>query len=265
MTQQYSESDDFKEHQQHIVQMYKALGAIEIPSNASVLDAGGGQGMHACFLAQRYSICYCLDVIDYQSLYGGEYYRLFKEKCERNSVSYNNQQLRFIESDAMDMLFRDNFFDFVTSFNALEHIPDPLRAIAEMIRVTNHGGIIYLTFDPIWTADTGSHFIHRVPEPWAHLVDSQDKFVSTMRAAGASDNEVSDFKSGMNQHRLSYYRDIFSQITARRDIELLHQSTWSGLVEPSYEKHPNYKKCIKSGYTKEELNIRGMRYILCKK
>lgn len=265
MNNQYSEPDDFKEHQQHIEQMDKALGSIEISPSAHVLDVGGGQGMHACFLAQRYSLCYCLDVIDYQSLYGGEYYRLFKEKCERNSVIFNHQQLRFIECDAMDILFRDGFFDFVTSFNALEHIPDPLRALGEMVRVTGKGGIIYLTFDPIWTADTGSHFIHRVPEPWTHLIDSQDEFVSKMRKAGASDSEVADFRSGMNQRRLPYYLDIFSQITKRNDIEVLDHATWSGLADPSYEAHPNYNKCLKLGYSKEELNIRGMRYIFRKK
>ena len=109
--------------------------------------------MHVCFLAQRYTSCFCMDVIDYQSLYGGEFYKLYKEKCERNLVDFDNKNIKFIESNAMDMLFRDNYFDFVTSFNALEHITDPSKALDEIIRVTNRGGIIYITFDPIWTAD----------------------------------------------------------------------------------------------------------------
>lgn len=264
MNQEYSEIEDYKEHKQHIDDMYNTLGSTVIPSKSRVLDVGGGQGMHACFLAQQYSLCYCLDIIDYQSLYGGEYYRLFKEKCERNSVIFNNEQLRFIESDAMDILFRDEYFDFVTSFNALEHIPDPLIALEEMVRVTSKGGIIYVTFDPVWTADTGSHFIHRVPEPWAHLVESQGVFIQKMRDSGASEDEVSDFKNAMNQIRPTRHREIFRQIIARKDIELLHESSWSGVVEPSYKAHPNYKKCIKLGYSKEELNMRGMKYIFRK-
>jgi ubiquinone/menaquinone biosynthesis C-methylase UbiE len=113
MNHEYSESSDFKEHKQHIEDMYSTLGFIVIPNEARILDVGGGQGMHACFLAQHYSLCYCLDIIDYQSLYGGEYYRLFKEKCARNSVIFNNEQLRFIESDAMSVLFSNEYFDFV--------------------------------------------------------------------------------------------------------------------------------------------------------
>jgi ubiquinone/menaquinone biosynthesis C-methylase UbiE len=264
VSQEYSEPDDFKEHRQHIDAMDQALGSVEIPSAARVLDVGGGQGMHACFLAQRYTLCYCLDIIDYQSLYNGEFPRLFREKCARNGVDFEETQLKFIKSDAMDMLFRDEYFDFVTSFNALEHIPDPIKALEEMVRVTRRGGIIYVTFDPIWTADTGSHFIHRVPDPWAHLVDSQDEFVGKMRDAGASEDEMSDFRSGMNQLRLSQHRENIGRIVARKDVQLLHELTWSGLADAAYKNHPNYRKCIKLGYSREELNMRGMQYIFRK-
>ena len=264
MNTEYSEADDFREHKLHIDDMYATLGSINIPKEARVLDVGGGQGMHACFLARSYALCYCLDIIDYQSLYNGEFYRLFKEKCARNSVVYNNQQLKFIENDAMTLLFRDGYFDFVTSFNALEHIPDPLKALDEMVRVTNKGGIIYVTFDPIWTADTGSHFIYRVPEPWAHLVDDQDTFVKKMQHAGSSEDEISDFKNGMNQLRLSKYREIFDHIINRIDIELLHKSSWSGFSQSSYKKHSNFKRCLQLGYVKEELKIRGMKYVFRK-
>ena len=264
MNPEYSESEDFQEHRQHIEDMYRTLDTVAIPTEARVLDVGGGQGMHACFLAERYSLCYCLDILDYPSLYDGQYFKLFREKCVRNGVVFSERQLRFIECDAMNMLFRDEYFDFVTSFNALEHIPDPLKALEEMVRVTRPGGHLYLTFDPIWTADTGSHFSHRVPEPWAHLVESQGVFIQKMRNAGASDEEVFDFRFAMNQLRLSTYREIFSQISARSDIELVHGSTWSGLVNPSHKRHSNYEKCRKLGYSEEELNLRGMRYVFRK-
>lgn len=264
MNSEYSESDDFQEHRQNIEDMYRTLNSVEIPKEARVLDVGGGQGMHACFLAERFSLCYCLDILDYPSLYDGQYFKLFREKCVRNGVAFSERQLRFIECDAMNMLFRDEYFDFVTSFNALEHIPDPLRALQEMVRVTRPGGHLYVTFDPIWTADTGNHFSHRVPEPWAHLVESQEAFVLKMRSAGASDQEVLDFRFAMNQLRLPRYREIFSQISARGDIHVVHESTWSGLVDPSHKRHSNYEKCRKLGYSEEELNLRGMRYVFRK-
>jgi len=144
------------------------------------------------------------------------------------------ERLRFIQNDAMDMQFRNNYFDFVTSFNALEHIPDPLKALEEMIRVTKPGGTICLTFDPIWTADTGSHFNYRVPEPWSHLIDTMDKFIAKLRTAGGCEDEVNDFINGMNRHRLAYYRETFATILQRNDLKMLYYQSWSGFTDTNH-------------------------------
>lgn len=86
-------------------------------------------------------------------------------------------RLEFDVTDAMDLMYRTGWFDFVYSINAFEHIPDPARALAEVGRVLRSGGYAYLSFDPAWTADTGSHFQHRVSEPWAHVL-LDDEFAS---------------------------------------------------------------------------------------
>ena len=44
------------------------------------------------------------------------------------------------EMDARKMDFPDGNFDFVYSFHALEHIPGPVKALAEMARVLRPGG-----------------------------------------------------------------------------------------------------------------------------
>ena len=46
----------------------------------------------------------------------------------------------FAKMDARALEFADNTFDFVYSFHALEHIPEPQRALAEMNRVLQLGG-----------------------------------------------------------------------------------------------------------------------------
>jgi SAM-dependent methyltransferase len=47
----------------------------------------------------------------------------------------------FMQMDARALTFEDNNFDFVYSFHALEHIPEPQRALAEMNRVLRPGGV----------------------------------------------------------------------------------------------------------------------------
>lgn len=260
----YVEKDDFMLHKQHIDTMYDILGEPAPPKSSHVLDVGGGQGMHSCFLAQRYSACYCLDIIDYQSLYQGEFCKLFKEKCRRNNVIFEEENLQFIKCGAADILFRDNYFDLVTSFNAMEHISDPAKALKEMIRVTRPEGMVYITFDPIWTADTGSHFSHQVSAPWEHLVKDTEAFINQMKKAGASDEETAEFKNAMNRYRLPQYLDIINKISEQKDVNVIHQVSWAGLTDPTHANHPNYAKCIELGYTEKELKTRGLRYVFQK-
>lgn len=47
---------------------------------------------------------------------------------------------RLMQMDARELKFPDGHFDFVYSFHALEHIPGPERALAEMARVLRRGG-----------------------------------------------------------------------------------------------------------------------------
>jgi SAM-dependent methyltransferase len=60
---------------------------------------------------------------------------------------YGNQ-LNLIQSDARKLPFYDNSKGYVFSINVLEHIPEPDLALDELIRVTKHGGYVYL--DPAY-------------------------------------------------------------------------------------------------------------------
>ena len=51
--------------------------------------------------------------------------------------------------DAAALPFADNTFDACRSERVFQHLPDPARALAEMVRVTRHGGRI-VVFDTDW-------------------------------------------------------------------------------------------------------------------
>lgn len=60
--------------------------------------------------------------------------------------------------------FPDNSFDHVTSFQTLEHVSDPARVVAEMVRVTRPGGGIH-----IMCPDYRSTFEAHYQLPWLPL------------------------------------------------------------------------------------------------
>lgn len=68
--------------------------------------------------------------------------------------------------------FEDDYFDYVTSYQTLEHVQNPLRVISEMVRVTRPGGAIQIscpdyrgTFEPHYRLP----WIPLIPKPLARL------------------------------------------------------------------------------------------------
>lgn len=65
---------------------------------------------------------------------------------------------------ALEMPFVDGAFDITFSSNVLEHVPDPWTMLAEMVRVTRPGGIIYVSYTN-WLSPWGGH----ETSPWHYL------------------------------------------------------------------------------------------------
>ena len=155
---------------------------VRILRDMTVLDLGAGQGMHAGFLFGRSRIaCSGADVIDYSFLlYNGEFLRLIDEKHRRHGAAFRGGSASgSIGPTRWTCSTATRCSGCVVSINSFEHIPDPAKALGEMIRVAK-ASWARLTSPPIriWTAlaDSGSHFFHRVPEPWAHLAYGDDGF-----------------------------------------------------------------------------------------
>ena len=261
----YSEAEDLNGHQVDVGRMHEALAAAggSIGGGDLVLDIGGGAGMHSAFIAASAGRVICTDFSDQNARFGGQFIKLLSEKFLRNGHDFPIDKLEFHAVDATSLIYRDGLFDLVVSFNAFEHIPDPALALAEMLRVVKPGGLVYLSFDPIWTCDSGSHFQHRVAGPWQHLLSSDDDYAQAMREAGADAFEVAEYRQAMNRKSLAYYREVFD--AARPCADFLVEYQWSGCTAPENATHPNFALCRQAGYSEEELLARGMAKVLRKR
>ena len=263
----YDEAADFAEHAAQIRSMEELLTEARVTvdwKSGTVCDIGGGGGLRAALLAARVKRAHCADIIDQQARYNGEFVKLLVEKLGRHGHHLPIDRFEFNVADATRLVYRDEWFDFACSVNAFEHIPHPERALREMARVLRPGAFAYISFDPIWTADTGSHFQHRVADPWAHLLLSDAEFVAKMREAGADDWEVGEFRNAMNRVRLSAFERLFQYTAGETGLEVLLQRSWCGVVNENHYDHANFAVALQT-YSREELTTRGMAAVLRKR
>jgi len=104
--------------------------------------------------------------------------------------------VEFHQGNAGELPFADGTFDAVRSERVIEHVPDPSRALSEMLRVLKPGGRL-LVCDPdhgMWALDMTDRRLTRrifgwwsdyVPNPWVAR-----QFPGLLRAVGAADVSV---------------------------------------------------------------------------
>lgn len=116
------------------------LAALDLPSNAKILDIGGG---HAPFT-------YAQVVVDIDFQCGSH--------RDGQSVVSRDDQKQFIQADICALPFPDNSFDFVVCLHVLEHVQDPGLACRELMRVAKGG---FIETPRKWSEYYAGHPTHR--------------------------------------------------------------------------------------------------------
>lgn len=86
-----------------------------------------------------------------------------------------------VAGDAGRLPFPDAHFDRIVTADALEHLPDPRRALLEFRRCVTDDGRLVLLFNP-WGSPRGSHLGDLVHLPWCQLLFSRETLAAATRA-----------------------------------------------------------------------------------
>ena len=101
-----------------------------------VLDLGTGTARIPIELCQREKDCRVMACDGAASMLDVARYNV-----SINSLDY---RIQLHHGDAKELPFADEMFDTIISNSLIHHLPDPERAIAEMVRVTRPGGRIFV-------------------------------------------------------------------------------------------------------------------------
>jgi len=126
------------------------------PGRQRVLDLSSGCGQFVLLALQRGYQC--------EGLEPDPWRKVFVERKIDLSGYPPGWKANFHQGIGEALPFEDDTFDYITSFQTLEHVEDPKRVIAEMVRVTRVGGAIH-----IMCPDYRSTFEGHYQLPWLPL------------------------------------------------------------------------------------------------
>jgi SAM-dependent methyltransferase len=139
--------------------------------------------------------------------------------------------VNFFEGDVCQGLgFSDGSFDLVFSVNGFEHFNNPAAALDQILRVTRPGGLIYLSFDPLYYSPWGLHAARRLGFPYPQIMCSE---ASIQRFVDENANEIAKtfdptsdktrIGPTLNHLALEEYRQIFHQRHAMLKVILYNE------------------------------------------
>jgi SAM-dependent methyltransferase len=117
--------------------LHAALGRLDVPAGASVLDAGCGSGRTMD------------DLRRYGSVRGFDLNPLGVEHAQGRG--HEDVTVARVE----EVPFPDASFDLVTCLDVIEHTPDDVASLRELLRVTRPGGRLVVTvpaYPSLWSA-----------------------------------------------------------------------------------------------------------------
>lgn len=171
-----------------------------------VLDLGSGFGGYTMGLQTRGANVTSLDLA------------IPKDKPESDLVCAN----------AIFTPFASGIFDLVISISLIEHIKEPGKLVAEMVRLTKPGGHIYMSFPPFYSPVGGHHF-----SPWHLFGEKVAVWAFSKRKWHVNQNwtdEPYDFKSESYEKAFGLYglypRKICEvrRLTQQNPLKILDQS-----------------------------------------
>jgi ubiquinone/menaquinone biosynthesis C-methylase UbiE len=135
-------------------EIFKLQGAKE---SHSFLEIGCWDGMVSSILGRNGKTATAIDIST--------------EGLDERAI---NEGVKFHQMDAENLLFEDESFDFIFSYDSFEHFSKPEKVLTEAIRVIKKGGYIFLSFGPLYYSPLGEHAYRSITVPYCQILFPKD-------------------------------------------------------------------------------------------
>ncbi|MDY0042668.1 MAG: class I SAM-dependent methyltransferase, partial [Desulforhabdus sp.] len=229
---------------------------------------GAGMGWTTCLLAAKTKArVYGIDLRQYEDSQGISFKSELLSRLSRHRQILIEENLlekscpleeivnrcSFLNMDARELFFKDNFFDFAFSLNSFEHIADPAAAVAELSRTLKPTGEAFLHFQPMYFSDMGHHLFGLLELPWVHLLHDRATIKEMICEQGKVANEVDNILDSLNGYGLEDYMEVLS----KTDLQVVDMRIHRGVIIAGADRSEQFIQ-LKQIYPEEELLATGI-------
>ena len=184
------------------LEQHFGLAAIkESFADRVVLDFGCGTGREAVSAALHHGAARVIG-IDSNELYIAE----CRERAAHHGVA---DKCLFLHSehDRDEIERLSGNVDLVYSLDSFEHFADPADVLSQMERFLAPGGMILISFGPLWWHPRGSHMDFFCPLPWLQVF-FREETILRVRGHYRNDGLKSWSEAGLNQMTLARFKRL---------------------------------------------------------
>jgi ubiquinone/menaquinone biosynthesis C-methylase UbiE len=146
-----------------------------IAKDDTILEIGCGRGGFAFWLSSNVSD-------KYGKYEAADFSQSAVEMAQNYQTEHEIQHINFSVQDIQNIDFPDNYFDKIISFETIEHVPNPQKAVKELFRVLKPKGELILT-TPNYMNFYGLYrcFLRLTGRQWTEVGQPINKFVMIPR------------------------------------------------------------------------------------
>ncbi len=192
-----------------------------------------------------------------QKVYGVEILSKYEDEANKLAGELGlSDKFEFVCADASKLPFEDNSIDTMIMNDAMEHVDEPEKVIAECMRVLKKGGRLYANFPP-YHHPFGAHLSDLIYIPWVHLFFGEKVLIEAYKELAKSvpdEAERIEFRISKRDDGSEYFSYI-NHMTIKRFEKILKKMD----ISPVYYHHEPLR-----GAFKGICRMRGLREMLVK-
>lgn len=150
--------------------------------------------------------------------------------------------VKFIKGDMARAIPTANEYDFVYSYNSMEHFPDPEIILRECIRVTKKDGLIFFSFGPLFYSPRGLHAYRMISIPYCQFLFSEET-IQRFLDKHFEGEKISELYDVMNKWPIRKYRELWKKYEDQLKVIKYHEgrnANAKNIIE-------QYPQCFKKG------------------